>query len=332
MANCHQEFTDFDVLIDLNDSRIKSLKKSRKSLRDRIRNHFNENHKDEIKPKFWSQGSFQMGTAVNPIGREVVEAGNKIILFRYDVDDGIYFIGSLPQRKSVATYHDWIYDAVKGHTDKDPIDKNTCVRTIFSDGHHIDQPIYFEVERSVPELAHKAKDWTPSDPRQFTDWFEQKANNQPQLKRLVRFFKAWCDYQNFKDDSRKMPSGLVMTIWTAENASYNGRDDIAMKETLANIKTMIDTQSTLSCNRPTVPAGENLLSDYKHTDYFKEKLNAFEQAAKQAINETNPKRACGKWQQHFGDRFSCSTARDIEENAATFSGPAVISGSAKSAR
>lgn len=331
MANCYQQFIDFDCTITLNDSRIKSLKKSRKKLRDRIREDFKENHSNEIKPKFWSQGSFQTGTAVNPIGREVEEGGEEIIIYKYDVDDGIYFIGEEKDRKSVTTYHNWIYDAVNGHTNREPVDKNTCVRSIFSDGHHIDQPIYFEKEGQIPQLAHKAKNWIDSDPREFTIWFEEKTNGKPQLKRLVRYFKAWCDYQNFNGNGKKMPSGLVMTIWVAENAAYNDRDDIAMKDTLVNIKRLTDFQVKITCLRPTVPKWENLLEDYKYIDFFKERLSAFVDSAKQAINETNQKTSCGKWQMHFGERFSCASAKDEDENANTFSSPAIVTSNAKSA-
>ncbi len=331
MANCHQQFTDFDSALILTDPRNRGLKKSRKALRDRIREYFRKELPKEIKPKFWSQGSLPMGTAVNPIPIEKTINGKKIILLHYDVDDGVYFIGSEKDRKSVNTYHQWIVDAVKGHTETDPIDKDTCVRTIFSDGHNIDHPIYFEKEGAVPQLAHKAKGWIDSDPREFVKWFEGKASANPQLRRLVRYFKGWCDYQNFSIGNKKMPSGLVMTIWVVENAVYNDRDDVAMKETIAKIKNMTDGQQKLMCNRPTTLKNENLLNDYKHTDFFREKLSAFGISAGQAINEGNQKKACGKWQIHFGDRFSCAYAKDEDENAKKFTSPAVVTSNAKSA-
>lgn len=331
MANCHNLFSNFDTVIDLNDTRIKSLKKSRKKLRDRIRDDFKENHPDEIQPKFWSQGSFQMGTAVNPIGREKKIDNATVTLYKYDVDDGIYFIGDIQSRKSVTTYHNWIYDAVNGHTSQDPIDKNTCVRSIFSDGHHIDQPIYYEVTGQTPELAHKKSDWIESDPRAFTDWFGLKAKGNEQLKRLVRYFKAWADYQNFKDGSKKMPSGLVLTIWVSENAVFDDRDDVAMHATLNNIKKLTDAQSKLICLRPTAPENENLMADFKHTDFFKGRLADFNESASQAIAESNQKVACGKWQLHFGNRFSCALAKDEDENAKSYSAPAIVTSSAKSA-
>lgn len=332
MANCNEQFLDFDSVIDLNETRTKSLKKSRKKLRKKIRKDFKENHKDEIKPKFWSQGSFKVGTAVNPIPRDVVQNGKKVTIYVYDVDDGVYFIGKSDERRSVTTYHNWIYDAVKGHTELDPEDKNTCVRTIFWDGHHIDQPIYFEENGKKPCLAHKAKGWIDSDPREFSKWFLDKTEGKPQLKRLVRYFKAWSDYQNSVAGIKKMPSGLVMTIWATENVTYHDRDDIAMKETLIKIKNLTDSQSVLTCLRPTTDTTENLLSDYSYTDYFRRRLTDFVESAKQAINETNPKRACGKWQAHLGSRFTCSTAKDIDEAAKSHVAPAIITENAKSAK
>ena len=58
---------------------------------------------------------------------------------------------------------------------KDPIDKNTCVRTLFSDGHNIDEPIYYK-KGDTPELALIKRDgWIESDPKLFTDWFNDLA-------------------------------------------------------------------------------------------------------------------------------------------------------------
>ena len=84
MANNHKVFTEFNKTIRLTDSKRNSLKTSRTALRRRIRNYFDDNKPDEIKPKFYIQGSMAMDTIVNPIpktieidgeeGRTVVEA------------------------------------------------------------------------------------------------------------------------------------------------------------------------------------------------------------------------------------------------------------------
>ncbi|TWR24794.1 hypothetical protein FPZ43_18025 [Mucilaginibacter pallidiroseus] len=331
MANCHDQFTDFNASISLTHDRKKKLKKSRKNLRDRIREDFKQNHKDEIKPKFTSQGSSEMKTTINPIPRTIEQDGITKTITKYDTDDGIYFIGPLSQRKSVQTYHNWIWDAVDGYTGVPPVDKNTCVRTKFSDGRHIDQPIYFidEAYPDEPKLAHKRDGWSPSDPRAFSNWFNDQAAKNEQLRRFVKYLKAWCDYQNYQDNSKKMPTGFVMTIWAANNFSANSRDDVGFKDTLENIYNTLSYR--FQCLRPTVPAGENVMDGFSYQQYFMDKLKSFLDSAKQAINETNPKNACHKWQKHLGSRFSCANAKDEDEGAKSFASPAVVTSNAKSA-
>ena len=331
MANCHDQFVDFNSTISLTDDRKKKLKKSRKNLRDRIRDDFKENRKDEIKPKFTSQGSSEMKTTINPIPRIIEENGNEKTITKYDTDDGIYFIGPLSERKSVQTYHNWIWDAVDGYTGVAPVDKNTCVRTKFAEGRHIDQPIYFidEAEPDEPKLAHKRDGWVASDPRAFSGWFNDQANKNEQLRRFVKYLKGWCDYQNYVDNSKKMPTGFVLTIWAANNFSANSRDDVGFRDTLQNIYNQLINK--FECLRPTVPKNEDVMDGFKHEQYFIDKLKTFLDSAKQAINETNPKNACHKWQKHLGSRFSCANAKDEDEGAKSFSSPAVVTGNAKSA-
>ena len=331
MANCHNQFVDFNSTISLSDDRKKKLKKSRTKLRNKIRDDFKENHKDEIQPKFTSQGSSEMKTTVTPIVRVIMEDDEEKRITKYDTDDGIYFIGELSQRKGVQTYHNWIWDAVNGHTSIPPVDKNTCVRTLFADGHHIDQPIYFidKNNNTHPQLAHKKHSWMDSDPRDFSKWFNDQASKNEQLRRLVKYLKSWCDFINFEGNSKKMPTGFVMTIWAADNFSANTRDDMAMRDTLQKIYDQLNRR--FECIRPTVPKNEDVMDDYSYETYFMGKLTSFLDSAKQAINETNPKNACYKWQKHLGSRFSCSTAKDEDEGAKSYAAPAVINSNAKSA-
>lgn len=310
MANSHEIFTEFNKIIRLNDSKRKSLKKSRKSLRDKIRKYFREEKPDEIKPKFTGQGSMPMDTIIEPIPREIEEDGETKKVYYYDVDDGVYFIGEEENRRAIQTYHNWIVNAVDGHTNTPPLDKTTCVRVLFSDGHNIDLPIYFKCD-DVPELAHKSKGWIDSDPKAFIEWFEGKIKDKEQLRRIVRYLKAWSDYRQFKRTEKKMPSGFILTILACNNYLENERDDVALKETLVLIQSAL--QSKFECLRPTAPEGENLLDGYNHKDYFMECLQKLIDDAKSALEEKNPKKACEKWQKHFGDRLPCHLAKDEEE-------------------
>lgn len=339
MANNHDQFTAFNNTVRLSQTKESELKENRKALRKVIRKYFKENKEDEIQPKFGSQGSFMMNTTINPIARW--SESDKKNLYKYDVDDGIYFIGDEDEddRYSITTYHEWIYDAVKDHTTKGAEKRNTCVRVLYSDGHHIDLPIYYkrkDIDDSTPELAHKGKGWIYSDPEEFYDWFNGKAKSNQQLRRIVRYLKAWADYRN-TTSSTKMPPGFILTILATNNISYNDRDDVALKETLENIQNEIDDSKggIFECYRPTTPSDEDLFANYSNTrkNNFLTYLDSIITSAKQAINGTNPKESCLKWQKHFGDRFSCSTAKDEDEqsSAKNYSSPAVIATNAKSA-
>ena len=337
MANNHDQFIAFNSTIEISRSKKETLKGNRKTLRDVIKKYFDDNKPNEIKPSFRSQGSFVMKTTVNPIPRWSED--DKKDLYKYDVDDGVYFIGDEKHddRKSINTYHDWIYDAVKDHTGKGAEKRNTCVRVLYADGHHIDLPIYYKMDEknSIPELAHKSKGWIDSDPKEFFEWFNNRVDEKQQMRRIVRYLKAWCHYRNFQRPDVKMPSGFIMTILATENFSNNSRDDIALKETLEKIQLKIDKDycGKFECKRPTTPKGENLFAEFSDTrrDYFLSQLRSFITSARQAIEGNNPKESCLKWQKHFGDRFCCSTAKDEEEAANKYSNPAIITQNAKSA-
>ncbi len=330
MANNHEQFKSFNETIRLHDTKKATLETNRETLRDKIKKYFDDNKPNEIKPKFHSQGSFVMKTTVNPILRKSEEGKD---IYIYDVDDGVYFIGNEDQddRYCINTYHEWIYDAVKDHTSKGAEKKHTCVRVIYADGHHIDLPIYYK-QGNIPELAHKSKGWIDSDPKEFYKWFNKKAASNQQLRRIVRYLKAWCDYRNSIRTDVRMPSGFIMTILASENISINERDDIAFKETLENIQKKLNV---FECKRPTTPKGEDLFANYSETkrNYFIDQLSSFVNSANQAIESKNPKEGCLKWQKHLGDRFSCSTAKneDEETNLKSYAAPAIITQNAKSA-
>lgn len=203
MANNHEQFIAFNKTI--NSNKRATLKKNRDALRERIKNYFSREYPDEIQPKFHWQGSYAMHTILNPLKDE-----NNLGV--YDLDDGVYFIGkSEDERHSVQWYHDRIYEAVDGHTSIKPDDNKPCITVNYGDGHHIDLPIYFMVEGDKhPLLAHKTKSWLDTDPRELLNWFNGRDEH-PQLRRIVRYLKAWCEYIRFKKEI-KMPTGCSLTM------------------------------------------------------------------------------------------------------------------------
>jgi len=292
MANCHASFLSFNTVIALNSTRKGQLRTSRDAVRERIRRFF-QDKQNGFSPKFHGQGSFMMNTIIYPLDGE------------FDVDDGIYFLVDQPPTYSVSTFHDWIYKAVNGHTQQSPIDKQTCVRLIYAGQYHLDLPIYYVIKGQCPRLAHKSKGWIDSDPREFFKWFNRQVDAESQLKRIVRYLKAWRDYR-----AGVLPSGLIFTILAAHNISCHDRADVAFHQTLVNIKSSLDR--SFVCYRPTTPTHENLLAYYSTTnkDYFLDQLGSFIESAEKALSDkTSQEDACKAWQRHFGDRFPCNLSK-----------------------
>lgn len=309
MADCNDLFKIFHITIELTEARLKRLKKSRNAIREKIRDHFKTLEDHPIKPKFNSQGSMVTETIVNPIPRYDSE-GNKLL--KYDVDDGVYFIDKEgdEERKALTEYQDQIAKAVENHTNTPPLKKKSCVRVIFSDGHHIDLPVYFKRPSDPkPNQQHGSRldNWNDSDPLEFIEWFQRKADKN-RLRHIVRYIKAWADKQNFDEGKDWMPCGLILTILATNNFVSNDRDDVSLKETMVEIKSALDR--SFKCYRPTTPINEDLLEGYAYEGKFLKALGTFIETATKALKEENQKKACELWQELFGDRFSCSTAKD----------------------
>ncbi|WP_339880797.1 CBASS cGAMP synthase [uncultured Algoriphagus sp.] len=334
MANCNLLLSEYNNIIRLSDERRQQLLEVRNNLRIRLRRGYSIvseelGLKNEIIHQ--SQGSFVMDTIISPIRGD------------YDIDDGLYFIGNLDRknRPSPSDLHKLVkYALDRGHDDIERvIDKSTCIRVQYKSGFHVDIPIYYADNVDCPELADVNRGWILSHPIEFIEWFEQKVQsgfrkafitesrlfdefvqwtsdirkNDHQLRRIVRFLKAWGDLRR-----EEMPCGLIMTILAANNYYPHQRDDISIKETLINIQAAL--RNDFRCERPTTPKGENLFEDYKNKDAFMKYLGYFIDNAKKALEEPNQKLACKHWQASLGDRFPCNSAKDENiGNAATVS-------------
>jgi hypothetical protein len=324
MANLNSIFLEFNKRIRLPEDKRTELITVRDNLRQRIYTGFRfvwqkvrQNHTME----FQSQGSFVMDTIIRPEHDD------------YDIDDGLYFIGTLDakNRPTPEQFHQWVCQALGDDYDdiEKVIDKTTCVRVQYKDGFHVDIPIYYANNVESPELADKAKGWILSHPLEFIDWFERKISSgfqkrflmdaklypefekwasdirkaDHQLRRIVRYLKAWADLRR-----EEMPCGIIMTILAANNYSPSERDDVSLKETLVNIQAAL--RKKFECLRPTTPAGEDLLAGYKNKEAFLKYLGYFIDYAIAAMAEPNEKTACNKWKEILGKRFPCDMASD----------------------
>lgn len=314
MAVLHKEFINYNKELKLTSTRKESLETSRKELRKKIRKWFSENKEDELQPKFGGQGSYMMNTTVNPIP-EYNDDGEKIL--KYDLDDGIYFIEKEDEdnKKSITTWHNWVYDSVDGHTSKTPVRKTTCVRVCFADGHHIDLPIYYKKDDTI-QLAHKSKDWIDSDPKEFYQWFNDKKT--PQLERIVRYLKGWKNFKEINNSSLKLPSGFELTILATNNYVEDDNDDKAFRETIRKIDKELNKANGFRCVRPTTPKGEDVFEGYSETrkNNFLNALSSLLSDLDKAKEEKNFKKASEILRdKQFGSRFPLGEDKDEEEKS-----------------
>jgi len=316
MADLHQTFIDFIDKIKLQPNDKKQLKRSKDTIRKDIKNYFKKKN-SQYKVRFLGQGSYSMHTTIIPKDGD------------YDIDDGVYIFGNIDDKPTCQQVHSWINNAVKNRTNQNNISKNTCIRVQYANNYHIDLPIYYKIDgeddkvklddKDIPKFAHKKDGWIDSDPYAFRLWFEEKSKDKPQLKRIVRYLKAWSDNKS----SLNLPSGMVFTILASENYMSDERDDVALLKTLERIQKSIDDsrskRAKYTCFRPTVDKTENLLEKYSSKttkENFLTALNNFINSGEKAINLRGKKDACAKWQKHLGDRFPCSSIKENDSDIA----------------
>jgi len=327
MANCHELFQHYNRAIKLSDEKRVILIDVRDSLRKRMKGNyiqFSSLERKNLELEFQSQGSFVMDTIIKPLNDD------------FDLDDGVYFHGRLSDRErpSPQVFHNWVIRAIDKDNEYESVkDKSTCVRVQYKQGFHIDIPIYYAEKFESPDLAETKKGWLLSNPVEFIVWFEEKTksgfkkeflyesvryaehfnkwlsdirNKDCQLRRLVRYMKAWADTK--RDE---MPSGIIMTILIGENFAVNDRDDLAFRDTLLKVRKYLISNG-IKCPRPTTPVGEDLFVGKSESEkqYFMNALNSLIQSANSAIETYNDKEACKEWEKHFGSRFPCHLAKD----------------------
>jgi hypothetical protein len=254
------------------------MRKRRNSGRTRLNNGLERD--GFATPDMYSQGSYRMHTMVQ-------DAAND-----YDIDDGAYFddddlmdkdgVKLTPRaaRERVCKalcYDQRFADPAKVHTN--------CVRQVYTEGYHIDVPVYRVTvenegkadEKEVYELA-SGDAWTFSDARAVTRWFEDeiarlnKAHAHEagaQLRRLVRLTKKQARSRDAWKS--KTCSGIVITrLVVDEFVPAPGRDDEALRETWKKIQTRL--------NRSTIvehPVNASRLAEENDTcvRFFRDKLS-----------------------------------------------------------
>lgn len=311
MANCNKLFYDFDEAISVSGTRRKELIRSKNSLRKAVRLYCAKVGLPV--PKFLDQGSLKTGVLIQK--REGT----------YDADTGVYFL----KRPDLApaTVHSHVLRAVEDHTDAGAEHRQRCIRVIYAGDHHVDLPVYIKEEHDThPYLVTKDGELLPSDPKAFWEWFNDIANDQ--LRRLIKYLKAWTEQCLFKP-----PSGVALTVWSASNYVADERDDIALQKLLDRL--VVVTALSCDCIMPTVPR-DNLTRklDDGQKAKFREALADFAEDASAAIVEKNQLKATKLWRAYLGDRFPLGADEDVDakEKLLRETAARVLSGTAFTSR
>lgn len=313
MANCNKLFLDFNGELKVSASKIEKIKTARESIKTKITKYFEEKSKYDFTGT-WIQGSYKMGTMIRTNDDTC------------DLDLGVYF-KEVDAEVTAATVMDQVYKAVENVTSAKPSKKGKCIRVIYKGDFHIDLPVYHfnKKEHNHPNLATRNNGWEESDPKDFYIWFNGYSNLR-QLKRIVRYLKAWSD-----NKKGKFPSGLAFSIWALDHLESNERDDVALYEVLKKIKDHIDSSWYLEM--PVTPYDDvckKLTNEQKSN--FSDAITDFIDDAKDAIESDNQLEASKLWRKYLGNRFPMGEDEDTDAKEAALReiSKSVLSGTAYS--
>jgi hypothetical protein len=298
MANLQDAFEEFHRKIAVSSGNKIVLRMALDSIRSQIRKYFRRTLHLQV-PKFRSQGAYAVNTLVNPILGEI------------NLNDGVYLQHMDPQDDmkwpTGAAVRQLLMDAIDSHHRSMVIEKRACVRLRVIGLYNVDLPIY-GVLRDLSMLALKSgHGWVLSNPQDLIQWFNSYMTLYgEQLRRIIRYVKAWADFQSLKN--RQMPKGLVLSILAARHFQDDLRDDVALAYTFKVISNAVTPY--FSVPNP-VNINEELaerlsLSQIKHFCAAIEEATAI---AISAIRMDDPREASILWRKLFGYRFPLPSDR-----------------------
>lgn len=245
MYNTSDELTKFhDQKVRLPNATQDKLRGHRKANQDRLKKGL-EKAENPSPTDFVKQGSYAMYTINQHPNND------------YDIDDGAIFlkddlVGSRGAEMNALQTRQMVRDAVDDGSFKTPPElKKNCIRVHYKEGHHVDIPVYRQIEdengETVLELA--SSDWKRSDPRGVTNWYNSAVKekspdntNGQQMRRITRLTKAFSNSR----DSWNSPSGFIISVLVDEQyRAYEGRGDVALYETMRAIYNRLRSDLTI---------------------------------------------------------------------------------------
>lgn len=283
MANLHEQFLIFDENLNITISKQQKLKISEKNIKNNIKKYFLKY--PNLKFSMVRQGSYSLGTMIRTKSDYC------------DIDFGLRFF-PFPNLTSI-TLQKYVKEALTNINQSSPVCKNKCIRIKYKGDYHLDITIYgLKGLNQTPFLATR-NGWEESDPSKFKKWFDEEGNNNlHQLRRIVKYIKAWSDFKG-----KGLLKGIVITVLAAECFVPRKRDDLALKETVEKI--FYKLKEDWFCKKPIYPFEVLLdISSNIHSEMILTKLNYFIRDADIAIlNKTDKHQAKILWKRHLGKYF-----------------------------
>lgn len=267
----------------------------------------------------WLQGSYKFATLIRP-----VHLGEE-----YDVDVGIYFEWEDKEDESYPTpkeLRDWVQqelviyksltEAIK-QIEEPP--KERCSRAIYSKQFHIDAPVYhLQKSSDTRRLACLSGDWELSDPKKIYKWFRDavKEGDRDQLRRLVRYFKAWAAVA-FEDSPKARPSSILLTVLVTNIFKDSFFSRLAgMDDEDALIMVIKDMHKILFANRKVenpVDSEEDLnrIPD-EHWRTFLNNLESLYTTAQKAEDSEDEASAALAWSEVFSFLMPLPETKEVE--------------------
>lgn len=323
MANIQKYFEEFHNRIRVDYEMSATLREKRDIIIKRLQKHLLENERPDFREIL--QGSYKMKTGSKPIAD-----------LEYDIDVGLRFSFS-EDENDAETVHQWVFEAVAGHTEKVE-DRGPCIRVTYKDGYHVDLVSYANWEDDFGNeqfrLAHKDSGWRPASPLELIDYVKSKRepfkgtednlSKNDQFRRVVRYQRRWIDEEILIESTAK-PTGLAFILLSIERLqptrTWTGTpDDLLALENLAI--SAANQVGRIVAYKPT-PEYEEMfsrLTDDEMTS-LKMRYKVMSEALQAARETTDPVEACEILQKIFGSDFPVP---EPEDTAKKTSSPAIV--------
>lgn len=260
----------------------------------------------------WLQGSYKFHTQVRPKDKQE----------EFDIDLGIYFkwhgsrddseYSPLDLKRMVQNcLVEYAKETADATTVLNP-PKDRCNRICFTEGFHIDVPVYhLEEDTDTRSLATEDDVWEDSDPKAIYLWFRDRFadDESNQVRRLIRYFKIWSVLH-----LDAPPSSILLTVLVADAHSLLSDDqiqgdDIAIKNVAAQISARLERSSVVS--NP-VDATENLnrLTDLEN-HHFLAALDTLVNTADRALAADTAVSSASIWAEVFKHFFPAPATETI---------------------